>query len=236
MVVLFAVSGCKEKPITEAPPESVDLFRKGKGVWLPEKIRSDFGLVVEEVSERQFLKSVRKPAQVFRMGGKGEPGEAVVSLSTSEARDLRMGDRVALNVAEGPALSGTLKQMDKQMESLSGRVEGIIEFTAGEGLKAGSFVEVEFGVRNGTTGLAVPEQAILKTAGGDFVYARNGEHLIRTLVRTGAKEDGFVEVEEGLYAGDAVVTKGIENVWLVELSALKGGKPCCAVPKKAGKT
>ena len=30
--------------------------------------------------------------------------------------------------------------------------------------------------------------------------------------------------------------KGVDNLWFIELSALKGGTPCCPVPKKdAGK-
>jgi len=28
-----------------------------------------------------------------------------------------------------------------------------------------------------------------------------------------------------------VAVKGVQNIWLVELSALKGGTPCCPVKK-----
>jgi hypothetical protein len=41
-----------------------------------------------------------------------------------------------------------------------------------------------------------------------------------------------VAIEDGLYAGDSVAVRGVDGLWLVELSALKGGTPCCSVPKK----
>ena len=78
----------------------------------------------------------------------------------------------------------------------------------------------------------VPESALLVTADGSYVYAVNGTHLTRTRVKTGAASEGFVEIEDGLYAGDSVAAKGVDGLWLVELSALKGGTPCCPVPKK----
>jgi len=59
----------------------------------------------------------------------------------------------------------------------------------------------------------------------------NGTHLTRTRVKTGASSEGLVEVQDGLYTGDSVAVKGAQNIWLVELSAIKGGTPCCPVKK-----
>jgi multidrug efflux pump subunit AcrA (membrane-fusion protein) len=80
--------------------------------------------------------------------------------------------------------------------------------------------------------LVVSRSALLTAAEGTFVYAVNGTHFTRTKIKIGATTDGFVEVEDGLYSGDKVVAKGMESLWLIELSALKGGKPCCAVPRR----
>ena len=72
---------------------------------------------------------------------------------------------------------------------------------------------------------------MLVAADGTYVYAVNGTHLTRTRIKTGAASEGLVEIQDGLYAGDSVVVKGVQNIWLVELSALKGGTPCCPVKK-----
>jgi multidrug efflux pump subunit AcrA (membrane-fusion protein) len=67
---------------------------------------------------------------------------------------------------------------------------------------------------------------------GPFVYTANGSHFTRTVVRLGAVSDGWVEVVDGLYAGDSVVSKAADTVWMIELCALKGGAPCCPAPMK----
>ena len=73
---------------------------------------------------------------------------------------------------------------------------------------------------------------MLSAADGDYVYVVNGKHLTRTKVKTGGAFEGFVEIVDGLYAGDSVAAKAVNSLWFVELSALKGGKPCCVAPKK----
>lgn len=77
-----------------------------------------------------------------------------------------------------------------------------------------------------------PESAVIRGATGAFVYVANGEHFTRTPVKMGRVADGQAEILDGLYAGDVVVSKAAEPLWMVELYALRGGVPCCPVPKK----
>ena len=121
--------------------------------------------------------------------------------------------------------------------SLLGQVEALVEFSDTERrFPAGTFLTASFLTREAKPVFVVPETALLACANGSFVYAVNGKHLTRTAVKAGAVSDGFVEIEVGLYAGDSVAAKGVDNLWFIELSALKGGTPCCPVPKKdAGK-
>jgi multidrug efflux pump subunit AcrA (membrane-fusion protein) len=39
----------------------------------------------------------------------------------------------------------------------------------------------------------------------------------------GSEADGWVEITDGLLAGDQVVTKPVQTLWLIELRATKGG-------------
>ena len=74
-----------------------------------------------------------------------------------------------------------------------------------------------------STGSAVPQSALLRTATGTFVYVVNGANLLRTAVKLGANDSEYIEIIDGLYAGDVVATAGVEQLWLTELRLTKGG-------------
>jgi hypothetical protein len=42
-------------------------------------------------------------------------------------------------------------------------------------------------------------------------------------VRTGAESSEYIEITDGLYAGDIVVSNPVEMLYLIELRATKGG-------------
>lgn len=76
------------------------------------------------------------------------------------------------------------------------------------------------------SGLVIPVGALLRTVKGDFVYVANGGWFLRTPVTIGAADDHWVHVNDGLYAGDAVVARGVRTLWLAELQAVNGGVGC----------
>ena len=73
---------------------------------------------------------------------------------------------------------------------------------------------------------AIPVAALLRTVRGDFVYAVNGDRLLRTPVKTGASHDGWIEIAEGLYDGDRLAVAAVRALWLAELQAVNGGVGC----------
>ncbi|MDZ4289414.1 MAG: hypothetical protein U0984_15730 [Prosthecobacter sp.] len=81
----------------------------------------------------------------------------------------------------------------------------------------------------GATTLTIPQTALLTTVEGHFVYAKNGDHYLRTAVKIGAKVERKVRIADGLYAGDEVASGAVMSLWLAELQYLRGGKACaCA--------
>jgi len=91
------------------------------------------------------------------------------------------------------------------------------------------------------SGMVTPEQAkLLKTgqavrvriSDGHSVYTVGGEHLVRTPVKIGASNAEFVEIKDGLCAGDQVVLQPVMSLWMAELAAVKGGQACCVMPPK----
>ena len=95
--------------------------------------------------------------------------------------------------------------------------------TAGTNLKEGEFVSATISVPRAEPVTVIPSSALLRTAEGMFVYAVNGDAYYRTAVKAGSSAEGKVEIAEGLYAGDQVVVKPVETLWIIELRATKGG-------------
>jgi hypothetical protein len=73
---------------------------------------------------------------------------------------------------------------------------------------------------------AVPADAVLRTIRGNFVYVANGEWFLRTPVSLGATDGSQVEITDGLYEGDMIVTAGVRALSLAEIQALNGGVGC----------
>ncbi len=73
---------------------------------------------------------------------------------------------------------------------------------------------------------AIPAAALLRTVKGDFVYVANGDWYLRTPVTAGTAHGDWLEVREGLYEGDIVVSAGAQALWLAELQAVNGGVGC----------
>jgi multidrug efflux pump subunit AcrA (membrane-fusion protein) len=179
-------------------------------------------------------RSLRKLARVYRAAQDGCPAAASAMLTITETNDLKAAHEAHLKSAEsGESFSGKLMSLDGQVQGALGMVEALIEVADPQrGLAVGTFVNAEFLAGAPKPALVVPQSAVLLAADGTYIYAVNGEHFSRAKVKPGATAEGLVEIEDGLYPGDKVVTRGVENLWLIELSVLKGGKPCCAPPKK----
>jgi hypothetical protein len=109
-------------------------------------------------------------------------------------------------------------------------------YKAGHGLQltsiAASFIDLgtadvgtrDFAESKGAT--AIPATALVRTVKGDFVYVVNGEWFLRTPVKLSANDSSHFAVEEGLYEGDKIVTRGARELWLAELQAINGGVGC----------
>ena len=238
-LVALALAGCNPGPASDGPTEngtiSMSLFKEGKGVWFSDVTKTLFGLEIAEVAEKPLQRWLETTAQVYRGAHEGSPARALILLNDDEAKELMIGQLVSLKTAkgEGPEATGKLVQLDTQAHAALSQVEGLVEFAdQQQQFPVGAVVAAA--LMNGETrpAFVVPESAVLVAADGCYVYTVNGTHLTRTRIKTGATSARFVEIEDGLYVGDWVAVKGVENLWLVELSALKGGTPCCPAPKK----
>jgi membrane fusion protein (multidrug efflux system) len=80
-------------------------------------------------------------------------------------------------------------------------------------LKGGMFAQGALTVDKTEPVLAVPQRAVHEEAGAAYVYTLRDDKIARTSVKVGAAAPGssFVEVREGLAAGDRVIVTEITN-------------------------
>lgn len=80
-----------------------------------------------------------------------------------------------------------------------------------QALKGGMFAQGALTLDNVAPVLAVPQRAVHEEAGAAFVYTLRDDKIARTPVKVGAAAPGstFVEVRDGLVAGDRVIVTAI---------------------------
>ena len=83
-------------------------------------------------------------------------------------------------------------------------------------LKVGDFVRVTVTVAGKEDVAVVPRAALLRNTEGHFVYVVNGSRLLRAAVKVGGEQDGFVEIKDGLLAGDRIAVAGVPMLWCAE--------------------
>ena len=84
---------------------------------------------------------------------------------------------------------------------------------ADSALKGGMFAQGELTLNATEPVLAVAQRAVREEAGAPYVYTLRDEKVVRTPVKLGprTKGDAFVEVRDGLSAGDRVIVADIGN-------------------------
>lgn len=114
------------------------------------------------------------------------------------------------------AFSGRIAQVDTRIDTATRAITARAEFTnAGGRIKPGMMmrVNVEHGQR---TALAVPESAVQYEGDQAFVFVitarEKGAVARKVLVSPGVSENGFVELREGVKAGDRVVADGLNRL------------------------
>lgn len=79
-------------------------------------------------------------------------------------------------------------------------------------LLANAYVTVLLSARQPQLRLAIPANAVLANATGDYVFVNNNGTAERRIVKMGEVQAGYVEILSGLEEGEEIVTDGVVNV------------------------
>ena len=210
-------SGASAKALEKAPENGAQ-FKKGEGVSLTDEMKESIGLTVVEVGEEEIVSSIQLDLTPT------VSHEAQGTVSAEQAALIKSGMEIQLASANSPAINGRIRGVEKIPFGLHGDVEATVTTT--DPLAAGSGWKGVVKIPSVGSVTTVPASALLKTAEGSFVYTVNGQFYVRTPVKTGLANDKLVEITDGLYSGDQIVTTPVMSLWMAELQVLRGGKAC----------
>ncbi|GAB3512589.1 multidrug efflux RND transporter periplasmic adaptor MexH [Spirosoma knui] len=141
-----------------------------------------------------------------------------VPVNESDVYQLREGQsvKVTADVFPGRTFNGRITYIAPQgSEEHNYPVE--ITVDNANGLKAGTFVNVDFSQKSNQKALQIPRAALVESIKNPYVYVINGNVASRRTIKVGRDFGDSIEVLDGLSAGDQVVTTGQLN--------LSDGKP-----------
>jgi multidrug efflux pump subunit AcrA (membrane-fusion protein) len=239
----LALTGCRDKDSDNRAHEPAETetgvtFNEKNGLLVPPETAKFIGLQVTDVEEQKIAATFQFSAQVYRAASETQfaslpPGGVPVALASgsvtpANAARLSEGQKVSVRSADSEvSLPGHIVTLKRDLEKASGQVEVLLAVSDGQqSLAPGAFVSVTVPFDGKKKAVSVPRSALLRTIEGDFVYTMSGEHFVRTPVQPGLVDQEFVEITDGLYAGDQVVVQPVMTLWMAELQTLRGGKGC----------
>ncbi len=147
----------------------------------------------------------------------------------SYVSQLRVGQAVAArtNAWPGRTFTGQVASVDSRVDpaTRSVTVRAMVPNREAR-LKPGMFLTVAVS-QDQRPALVIPEEALVPEQARQFVYVIAGGKVVKREVTLGRREPGFVEITNGLAAGDAVVTEGTlklrDGVAVLDIGAGGGG-------------
>ena len=141
------------------------------------------------------------------------PQRAAFQVPEKFARQLRLGQEVTFRVAAiaGRAFTGTVDFVDPIVQ-LPGRTIMMKARVPNPArlLQPGMFIEARLVTAVRPQAVVIPEDAVVPAEGSSFVWVAIGGKADRRKVSLGVRTPGFVEVRDGVKAGEQVVTGGLE--------------------------
>jgi RND family efflux transporter MFP subunit len=170
------------------------------------------GVLVSRLVER--FQSVAPGAPTVRIAATNRL-EAVVSIPESEARDFKEGQTAEFSLVQDTARSftGKLKSVDRAVEERNRTVTARIEIpNPGNALRPGMVGRARILRRKLTAAVVIPSTAVLRLQEGTMVMLARGGKAQEVPVKLGPSAGDSVVIENGVAAGDTIVTTGAFQV------------------------
>lgn len=133
------------------------------------------------------------------------------SVPEKYAKEVKKGDKIIFRVDGGQrdhtaVVIATENSVEQTTRTL--RIRALVDKIDAE-LVPGVFARVNLQLGKKLDALLVPTQALISTARNKQVAVLKKDSVIFNVVETGVRDSVFVEVTQGLKAGDTIVTTGL---------------------------
>jgi membrane fusion protein (multidrug efflux system) len=113
----------------------------------------------------------------------------------------------------GRLFEGTVTVIDTRVDPVTRavRVNAVFD-NRDEALKPGMFITVELALERRDNAILVDEEALVPEGARQYVFVVRDNRAVRVEVKLGNRQQGTVEVVEGLKAGEQVIVRGTSRV------------------------
>lgn len=142
--------------------------------------------------------------------------QVVAHVYEEDLGKIQIGQSSTLRVLGYPnqLFTGKVSRIDPNLDPLTRTSQVWIDVENSKDLlKPNMFVKVNIFLSQNATTLTIPNGAIIESNGEKFVFVQNIESFQRTEITTGASDDQFTEILNGLVPGDQVVTQGNRELY-----------------------
>ncbi len=122
---------------------------------------------------------------------------------------LKPGLKVRLSTpTSSHSVDAVIHELKPMITEGSRSVDVIADVTNAPGWQAGASVDGTVVLGTQADSLMVPEQSVVLRPAGEVVYLARGNKAYQAIVKTGVRQNGLVEILQGLNENDAVVVDG----------------------------
>jgi RND family efflux transporter MFP subunit len=162
------------------------------------------------------------------------------SVPEQDVRRMKTGVAVEVSLDAWPdrKFSGTIERIYPQLEAATRTLTVEANIATDEPLFSGLFARVAVPVETASGAVVIPSGALLALpGGGSVVFVAQDEKAVRRPVQTGLEAGGFVQILDGVAAGEDVVVRGQESLKdgaaLKIMGPKKDGEPGKKAPEQA---
>lgn len=127
----------------------------------------------------------------------------------------KKGDAIkfkAAAIATGNDFEAKVYAIEPRVEESTRSIRARAQYTGEATFYPGSFVNVYVDMGKTDNALLVPTQAVTSVLKGHKVYVAKAGMAIEVPVKVGLRTDAFVQITEGLNAGDTILTTGLLSI------------------------
>ena len=122
---------------------------------------------------------------------------------------LKPGLKVRLSTpTSSQSVDAVIHELKPMITEGSRSVDVIADVTNAPGWQAGASVDGTVVLGTQADSLMVPEQSVVLRPAGEVVYLARGNKAYQAIIKTGVRQNGLVEILQGLNENDAVVVDG----------------------------